>query len=483
LPAGLSFFEDGFIRGVPLTPGPGDFSVMAVDEDNDSTIKKFSLLVENKNPQTVLITNAVNKAGIPYEIAIMRNGETPNFSSNSTRKTTYTEEINFSNIGPFAGLPYIRTDINDTAATAADFLSFEIDEDAVIYVAYEKFDRQLHSTIPAWLKGWKKERGEIAAQYRYFNVYSKPFPRGKVILPGADAPRSGVVFNYFVMAKKTATAVAAQKTGPLKPDFSPPRNIPGMTLRWSDEFNIPGRPDSTKWTYENGFVRNNELQWYQRENASVKNGCLVIEGRREKLKNPRYDSSSQRWQLNREYAGYTASSLKTQGLQQFHYGRIEVRARVDTTLGSWPAIWTLGINQRWPLNGEVDVMEFYRVNNVPTILANTAYGRNQNGGPVWNTKRLELSHFIARDKDWPKKFHIWRMDWSEDSINLYLDDELLNTTLLKNTLNPDGFNPFQQPHYLLLNLAIGSNGGDPAHAKYPIKYEVDYVRYYQKQNR
>jgi beta-glucanase (GH16 family) len=160
-----------------------------------------------------------------------------------------------------------------------------------------------------------------------------------------------------------------------------------------------------------------------------------------------------------------------------------VRARVDTTLGSWPAIWTLGINQRWPLNGEVDVMEFYRVNNVPTILANTAYGRNQNGGPVWNTKRLELSHFIARDKDWPKKFHIWRMDWSEDSINLYLDDELLNTTLLKNTLNPDGFNPFQQPHYLLLNLAIGSNGGDPAHAKYPIKYEVDYVRYYQKQNR
>jgi beta-glucanase (GH16 family) len=126
-------------------------------------------------------------------------------------------------------------------------------------------------------------------------------------------------------------------------------------------------------------------------------------------------------------------------------------------------------------------MEFYRVANVPTILANTAFGRNQNGGPIWNTKRLELSHFTSKDPNWPKQFHIWRMDWNEDSINLYLDDELLNTTLLKNTINPDGFNPFQQPHYMLLNLAIGGNGGDPANAKYPIKYEVDYVRFYQKQ--
>jgi beta-glucanase (GH16 family) len=71
------------------------------------------------------------------------------------------------------------------------------------------------------------------------------------------------------------------------------------------------------------------------------------------------------------------------------------------------------------------------------------------------------------------------MDWTPESIKLYLDNELLNTTLLSETVNPDGSNPFTKPHYLLLNLAIGGNGGNPAKAMYPIKYEVDYVRVYQ----
>jgi beta-glucanase (GH16 family) len=275
--------------------------------------------------------------------------------------------------------------------------------------------------------------------------------------------------------------VFSQKADPYKPDFSSPRTLHGMTLSWNDEFNTNGKPDTTKWTYENGFVRNQELQWYQPDNAICQNGCLVIEGRREKLKNPSYDPNSNRWQQNREFAEYTASSLKTQRLKQFHYGRIEVRARIDTSSGSWPAIWTLGISNRWPLNGEVDIMEFYRVDNVPTILANAAWGRSNNGGPIWNTKRIPLSHFLSKDPSWPRKFHVWRMDWNKDSINLYLDDELLNTAILQNTLNPDGQNPFQQPHYLLLNLAIGANGGDPSPSKFPIKYEVDYVRYYEKQ--
>ena len=134
----------------------------------------------------------------------------------------------------------------------------------------------------------------------------------------------------------------------------------------------------------------------------------------------------------------------------------------------------------WPLNGEVDVMEFYRIENVPTILANLAWGRTEKGGPVWNTKTIPLSEFVAKDPEWTKKFHVWRMDWSKDSINLYLDNELLNTGLLYQTLNPDSTNPFHQAHYLLLNLAIGSNGGDPSKTRFPIKYEVDYVRYYSR---
>ncbi|MGE5406639.1 MAG: hypothetical protein ACM3NR_02910, partial [Methanosarcina sp.] len=74
---------------------------------------------------------------------------------------------------------------------------------------------------------------------------------------------------------------------------------------------------------------------------------------------------------------------------------------------------------------------------------------------------------------------IWMMDWNKDSISLFLDGKLLNSTLVSQTVNPDGFNPFLQPHYLLLNLAIGGAGGDPSRSPFPIRYEVDYVRVYQ----
>ncbi|SEF52366.1 Glycosyl hydrolases family 16 [Algoriphagus boritolerans DSM 17298 = JCM 18970] len=73
------------------------------------------------------------------------------------------------------------------------------------------------------------------------------------------------------------------------------------------------------------------------------------------------------------------------------------------------------------------------------------------------------------------------MEWTERAIKLYLDDQLLNEVDLSETLNPDGFNPFRQPHYLLLNLAIGGNGGDPSASIFPGEYLVDYVRVYQKE--
>jgi len=283
-----------------------------------------------------------------------------------------------------------------------------------------------------------------------------------------------VVVFFFIMEN-----AIGQAPDPLTPDFSAPKQIPGMKLTWSDEFNTNGKPDPKNWKYELGFVRNQELQWYQSDNAHCINGVLVIEGRRERLLNPNYKDSSNNWKLSRRYAEYTSSSIKTQGLQQFLYGRLEIRAKIDTSSGSWPAIWTLGIRGGWPLNGEVDIMEFYRIKDVPTILANLAWGTSEKGGPNWNTKTLPFAEFLAKDPEWAKKFHTWRMDWNKDSISLYLDDTLLNTGVLSKTLNPDNSNPFLQPHYLLLNLAIGSNGGDPSKTTFPLKYEVDYVRYYK----
>jgi beta-glucanase (GH16 family) len=273
--------------------------------------------------------------------------------------------------------------------------------------------------------------------------------------------------------------IYAQHTDPFRPDFKNPGEIKGMNLVWHDEFNNQGKPDSSNWIYEKGFVRNQELQWYKPANANCANGVLTIEGRKEKVKNPDFIAGSTNWETSREYAEYSSSSIQTRGLRQWKFGRFEIRARIDTASGAWPAIWTLGISKEWPANGEIDIMEFYRFKGVPTILANFAWGTDQRWIAKWDDLKKPLSDFTASDPDWTKKFHIWRMDWNKDTINLFLDNQLLNSALLSQTLNPDGFNPFLQPHYLLLNLALGRNGGDPSKSRFPIKYEIDYVRVYQ----
>ena len=258
-------------------------------------------------------------------------------------------------------------------------------------------------------------------------------------------------------------------------------------LIWSDEFNTDGAYDKNVWEPERGFVRNHEDQWYQGENAFCKNGCLVIEARREKKENPMYSSQARRndWRKSREYIEYTSASLTTRKSFSFTYGRMEVKAKIPTAGGAWPAIWLLGKGMEWPSCGEIDVMEYYRINGIPHILANACWGSDQRYQAVWNTKRIPFTHFTNRDQQWAEKFHIWRMDWTPQSISIFLDDELLNEIPLKETINGSvgqNKNPFHSPQYILLNLAIGGdNGGKIDDASMPMRYEIDYVRVYQRQ--
>jgi beta-glucanase (GH16 family) len=248
---------------------------------------------------------------------------------------------------------------------------------------------------------------------------------------------------------------------------------PGYKLVWSDEFNKDGPPDSTNWNYEQGFVRNEELQWYQPANAWCKNGILTIQARREQKPNPNYVADSKDWRRNRPTIDYTSACLRTSGLHTWKYGRFEMRGRIDIDRGCWPAWWALGVQGRWPGNGEIDMMEFYR----GKLLANIAC-QDANGKAQWFSRTKPV------DSAWAAKFHVWRMDWSEDSIELYVDDLLLNKVALSALVNKDGsnFEPFKQPEYMLLNLAIGGqNGGDPAATPFPRRFEVDYVRVYQKE--
>ena len=265
--------------------------------------------------------------------------------------------------------------------------------------------------------------------------------------------------------------------------------------------------DPNDWAYEQGFVRNQELQWYQPENAVCKDGFLVIEAKRERKPNPRYvalaagsdgskgtvpfsstrkSGQSPRWQ-NREMIEYTSASVNTRGKHAWLYGRFEIRAKIDVRPGSWPAFWTLGTRGPWPANGEIDIMEYYR----QMVLANVAWagGTRPEKRDTWNTKRMPLSSF---PKDWAENFHTWRMDWDQNFIKLYLDGVEVNSQDLSKTINAltqGGFgagpgqtpeNPFHHPAYILLNQAIGGTpGGDPTATEFPVRFVVDYVRVWQ----
>ncbi|MCM1452008.1 MAG: glycoside hydrolase family 16 protein [Clostridium sp.] len=260
----------------------------------------------------------------------------------------------------------------------------------------------------------------------------------------------------------------------------------GETLRlaWHDEFDGDGAPDARYWSFEEGFARNHEDQWYQAENAWQEDGALVIEARREPAgrANPLYRADGKDWRSKRPEIEYTSASINTKGRFSFAYGRVEVRAKIPTASGAWPAIWLLGDEMEWPSCGEIDMMEYYRINGEPHILANACWGNDRPYQAVWNSKTVPFAHFTDEDPQWAEKFHIWAMDWTPEAINLYLDDELINRIPLSQTTNGSiggGTNPFTKPQYLLLNLALGGDHGDKIDDEaMPMRYIVDYVRVY-----
>lgn len=253
----------------------------------------------------------------------------------------------------------------------------------------------------------------------------------------------------------------------------------GYALVWADEFEGEGAPDPANWTFEEGFQRNSELQWYQSENAYVENGMLVIEGRRERRENPTFVPGSNGEFARRRFINYTSSSVTTKGLHAWQYGRFEVRARFPAEKGLWPAIWFLGEEGSWPGRGEIDLLEYYD----HSILANFAWAENGPREARWQARKIALP-MLSDDPNWDQEFHVWTMDWDEDSISLYLDGRLMNRIALDTVHNHAGAavaNPFRQPHYLLLNLALGGqHGGSVRDTQFPARYEIDYVRVYQR---
>ncbi len=237
------------------------------------------------------------------------------------------------------------------------------------------------------------------------------------------------------------------------------------TLVWSDEFDYSGAPDSAKWGYEQGYVRNNEMQYYTNklENARVEDGNLIIEARR--------DSSV----IGDDTLKVSSASLNTAGKQKWTYGKIEVRAKIPSFLGSWPAIWMLGSNVSevgWPMCGEIDMMENVGFDpdtvhfNIHTEAYNHVKGTNKG-------KRVFL-------KDPEAEFHVYTLEWYEDRLDFFLDSTKVFT--FKNEGKGAEVWPYDKAHYLLLNLAVGGAWGGVKGVDLnalPQKFIIDYVRVYQ----
>lgn len=238
----------------------------------------------------------------------------------------------------------------------------------------------------------------------------------------------------------------------------------GLNLTWSDEFDKDGLPDYTKWGYNLGGDGwgNNELQYYtsrRAENARVENGKLIIEARKEAFENRQY----------------TSARIITADLGEWTYGRFEIKAKLPSGVGTWPAIWLLSAKSPllWPDDGEIDIME--HVGHDQGVIHSTIHTKKYNhldGTQKGDTLRVP---------DCSTEFHVYALDWSADSIRAFIDNKPYFSFANEHT-GHDAW-PFDAKMYLILNIAIGGNWGGEKGVDdkiFPQRMEVDYVRVYQK---
>lgn len=261
------------------------------------------------------------------------------------------------------------------------------------------------------------------------------------------------------MAQPQQSLAGKSDTQPTKVPFDTKK----WKLVWSDEFNKDGLPDPKKWTYEEGYIRNGEAQYYTKgrsENARIEKGRLIIEAR---LDN---------WQGRK----ITSASLTTEGKQSFLYGRLEARAKVPTGRGTWPAFWTLGENIRqvgWPRCGELDILEYvgFDPNKVHANVHVDAYNHMKGNGRGNN---------LEAGRPW-EVFNTYAVEWYEDRVEFFFNDT--RYLVFRKESNDEAVWPFAKPHYAILNLAIGGGWGGAQgidESLFPHRYEIEYVRYYRR---
>lgn len=229
-------------------------------------------------------------------------------------------------------------------------------------------------------------------------------------------------------------------------------------LIWEENFN-GNELNEANWNYQLGDGcpeicgwGNNEKQVYTKTNHKLENGYLTITAKK-------VDSF------------YTSTRITTKGNKEFQYGRIEARAKLPVGQGLWPAFWMLGANISevgWPKSGEIDILEY--VGKEPNTIYTSLHTQDSFGNTL-NTKKTVI-------KDIEKGFHIYGIDWTKDKIDFYVDDKVVYTFAPKDRSIEVW--PFDQPFYIIVNLAVGGNFGGPEidDSVFPQEFIIDYIKVY-----
>jgi len=241
----------------------------------------------------------------------------------------------------------------------------------------------------------------------------------------------------------------------------------GWELVWHDEFDGVAL-DPTKWEFEvNGKGGgNHELQYYLTNNVRVGDGMLRIEARKEQYTGP--DGTRE----------YTSSRIRTRHKGDWTYGRFEIRARLPSGRGLWPAIWLLPTGERfgsWPHSGEIDLMEL--VGHKPAEVLGTLHYSDRQGRHRYHGTNTTLMTGTFADS-----FHDFRLEWERGVFRWYVDDRLYQTQTNWTRRRGEYPAPFDQPFHLLLNVAVGGGlpGNPDASTTFPQAMVVDYVRVYRR---
>ena len=279
---------------------------------------------------------------------------------------------------------------------------------------------------------------------------------------------------YFFIALSAGCILSCQSCTSKKEDEAiilPPKAVEVVdkqwvfesAVSWADEFDYTGLPETSKWDYDLGGSGwgNNEKQFYTNSlsNASVADGKLTITAKKESMNG----------------MSYTSTRLVSRNKMDALYGRFEIKAKLPSGRGTWPAIWMLPTDRvygDWPKSGEIDIME------------HVGYDQNT----VHFTTHTEAYYFKINTQKTSKKlipdastaFHIYRVDWTPYAVRGYFDNVLVFEFVNEGT----GYKvwPFDKRFHLLLNLAVGGDWGGAQGIDdtiFPQKLEIDYVKYFK----